>query len=334
MLLQRKGNSLDVGEGGVRALPTKRDYVVWIRMSETQGRLYSSFLDSEQVHTAMNESRSPLAALTVLKVRKKRQCLAPCAFHRSQNQTSLDTFPKSHVNFTVDRTVCLNYLELRFFCQKICDHPNLLVGYGEGGENEEGAISGVSEESEVDDGVVGLESRRWSAATSDCSRRYSEINGAIMAPVSSGSLPHTEKTIRSLLDQSGKLQFAVALLQQFKREGHKWDCVSFCIPSPLARFTFHCPCAIQIKSNATLRKSKRPFVSGRCCSVSAEKCSMFWKCCSFTLGSRSSGSTAPSQSFALLSFKKSSQFISFADEGSGNGSSMNSTRVLRWTCSS
>ncbi len=46
----------------------KADVVLWTRLSAWQRRLYQSFLSSDQVASVLNKTRSPLAAITVLKV--------------------------------------------------------------------------------------------------------------------------------------------------------------------------------------------------------------------------------------------------------------------------
>lgn len=46
---------------------TKYDLVVWLRLQPLQRRIYEAFLHSDAVKAALNSSKSPLAALTVLK---------------------------------------------------------------------------------------------------------------------------------------------------------------------------------------------------------------------------------------------------------------------------
>eukprot|EP00042_Codosiga_hollandica_P056423 m.812556 g.812556 ORF g.812556 m.812556 type:complete len:1399 (+) comp59344_c0_seq2:163-4359(+) len=48
-------------------LQKKRDFIVWTKLAPTQERIYRHFLDSERVQELLNTTRSPLAALTVLK---------------------------------------------------------------------------------------------------------------------------------------------------------------------------------------------------------------------------------------------------------------------------
>ena len=45
----------------------KNDVIVWIYLTEAQASLYSSFISSPTVKAALNSTRSPLAALTILK---------------------------------------------------------------------------------------------------------------------------------------------------------------------------------------------------------------------------------------------------------------------------
>ena len=45
----------------------KNELILWIKLSQTQRTLYKAFLESEEVKSIFNSSRSPLAALTVLK---------------------------------------------------------------------------------------------------------------------------------------------------------------------------------------------------------------------------------------------------------------------------
>ena len=52
----------------------KSDLVVWLRLTPLQRHIYEAFLHSDAVKAALNSSKSPLAALTVL---KKVRALAP-----------------------------------------------------------------------------------------------------------------------------------------------------------------------------------------------------------------------------------------------------------------
>jgi SNF2 family DNA or RNA helicase len=45
----------------------KHDLVVWLRLQPLQRYIYEAFLHSSAVRDALNSSRSPLAALSVLK---------------------------------------------------------------------------------------------------------------------------------------------------------------------------------------------------------------------------------------------------------------------------
>ena len=45
----------------------KNDFIVWMHLSEEQLRIYEAFIDSPDVREALNSTRSPLAALQVLK---------------------------------------------------------------------------------------------------------------------------------------------------------------------------------------------------------------------------------------------------------------------------
>lgn len=45
----------------------KNDFIVWTYLSDTQVKLYRTFLESQQVQSLLNQTRSPLAALNVLK---------------------------------------------------------------------------------------------------------------------------------------------------------------------------------------------------------------------------------------------------------------------------
>eukprot|EP00958_Prasinococcus_capsulatus_P019603 scaffold2437_cov395-Prasinococcus_capsulatus_cf.AAC.14 len=52
---------------GAPSLGSKNDFIVWVRLSQPQQRLYRSFLMSQEVRNVLNKSNSALAALTVLK---------------------------------------------------------------------------------------------------------------------------------------------------------------------------------------------------------------------------------------------------------------------------
>ena len=57
-----------VNSSNVLALKTKKtEWIVWLQLSSFQLHVYKKFLDSEQVQNALNTTRSPLAAITVLK---------------------------------------------------------------------------------------------------------------------------------------------------------------------------------------------------------------------------------------------------------------------------
>ncbi len=45
----------------------KNDLIVWMRLSDAQVQLYRAFVSSEEVKVVLNSTKSPLAALTVLK---------------------------------------------------------------------------------------------------------------------------------------------------------------------------------------------------------------------------------------------------------------------------
>ena len=49
------------------SLQRKNDFVVWTYLSKTQTTLYENFLESDKVKELLNSTKSPLAALTVLK---------------------------------------------------------------------------------------------------------------------------------------------------------------------------------------------------------------------------------------------------------------------------
>lgn len=55
------------GAAGPAPMGKKTDLVVWLRLTPLQRRIYEAFLHSDAVKAALNSSKSPLAALTVLK---------------------------------------------------------------------------------------------------------------------------------------------------------------------------------------------------------------------------------------------------------------------------
>lgn len=60
--------STTVGGSAVPAMMgTKHDLVIWLRLQPLQRHIYEAFLHSDAVKAALNSSKSPLAALTVLK---------------------------------------------------------------------------------------------------------------------------------------------------------------------------------------------------------------------------------------------------------------------------
>ncbi|KAI8470944.1 MAG: P-loop containing nucleoside triphosphate hydrolase protein [Monoraphidium minutum] len=66
-----EGGGAAVGKGGGGPRPgrmgRKADVVVWLRLAPLQRHIYEAFLNSDQVRAALNSTRSPLAALSVLK---------------------------------------------------------------------------------------------------------------------------------------------------------------------------------------------------------------------------------------------------------------------------
>lgn len=55
------------GAAAPAPMGAKHDLVVWLRLQPLQRHIYEAFLHSDAVKAALNSSRSPLAALTVLK---------------------------------------------------------------------------------------------------------------------------------------------------------------------------------------------------------------------------------------------------------------------------
>jgi len=60
-------NSSGIETKQLPSITQKSDLVLWLVLSSSQERLYRAFLDSEDVRMALNRTRSPLAAMTVLK---------------------------------------------------------------------------------------------------------------------------------------------------------------------------------------------------------------------------------------------------------------------------
>jgi hypothetical protein len=56
-----------VGAAGPAPMGQKVDLVVWLKLTTLQRHIYEAFLHSDAVKAALNSSKSPLAALTVLK---------------------------------------------------------------------------------------------------------------------------------------------------------------------------------------------------------------------------------------------------------------------------
>jgi hypothetical protein len=55
------------GAAGPAPMGQKVDLVVWLKLTTLQRHIYEAFLHSDAVKAALNSSKSPLAALTVLK---------------------------------------------------------------------------------------------------------------------------------------------------------------------------------------------------------------------------------------------------------------------------
>ncbi|KAH3723324.1 DNA excision repair protein ERCC-6-like [Pelomyxa schiedti] len=68
----------------------KNDFIIWVKMSDQQVRLYKEFLGTDEITAVLSRSRSPLAALTVL----KKICDSPNLLHEEMVTTStLDLRP-------------------------------------------------------------------------------------------------------------------------------------------------------------------------------------------------------------------------------------------------
>lgn len=78
-------------------LKEKNEFIVWVTLSAMQEHIYRTFLGSEKVKEILNSTKSPLAAITVL----KKVSLCMCRSHDDHDPM--------------------------IFLQ-ICDHPQLLTG--------------------------------------------------------------------------------------------------------------------------------------------------------------------------------------------------------------
>merc|ERR1719283_598807 len=77
----------------------KRELVVWIKMTTSQTNIYRSFLESDAVKDALNTTKSPLAALTVL----KKICNSPFLLDDAQKRKRTNT--NNIIERGVDKTV-------------------------------------------------------------------------------------------------------------------------------------------------------------------------------------------------------------------------------------
>lgn len=64
---QGKSDSVNGEPATFNQLPPKNDLVVWIRLSPLQQLIYEHFLSSNRVQEILNSTKSPLAALTIMK---------------------------------------------------------------------------------------------------------------------------------------------------------------------------------------------------------------------------------------------------------------------------
>ncbi|EKX50291.1 hypothetical protein GUITHDRAFT_46943, partial [Guillardia theta CCMP2712] len=65
---------------------SKKEWIVWLEPTSFQKHVYRQFLDSDVVHAALSSSRSPLAALTVL----KKICDHPYLLQKATEVSSLE----------------------------------------------------------------------------------------------------------------------------------------------------------------------------------------------------------------------------------------------------
>jgi len=56
----------------------KNDFIVWLGIGDMQQKLYESFLTTDDVKLVLNETKSPLAAITVM----KKICDHPMLLHK------------------------------------------------------------------------------------------------------------------------------------------------------------------------------------------------------------------------------------------------------------
>lgn len=63
---KESGHTSDTG-AEQQQLPPKDDFVMWVKLSELQEEIYNHFLSSQRVRDILNSTKSPLAALTIMK---------------------------------------------------------------------------------------------------------------------------------------------------------------------------------------------------------------------------------------------------------------------------
>ena len=190
---------------GDRELPEKVEFVCWVFLAQKQLDMYRNFIESEKVQEALNSTKSPLAALTVLK--------------------------------------------------KICDHPRLLANYGAYREalgldglpsspaTATTATASTPAESSVGRAVPITPARSLVPGSPMATNQGAAFGRA--APITparslvvrhhGGRHPQPEASWQeqlatstagdgvhtSLIQESGKLKFALELLERLHAEGHR-----------------------------------------------------------------------------------------------------------------
>ena len=188
-----------------QSLPRKDDLVMWVRLSDLQLRIYRHFLESERVRDILSSTKSPLAALTVM----KKLCDHPRLLRgQEQYHAALGLKDSSSSNNDQGSTETDDALA--------CEDSRLHTLQRERSHN-----MGAGAASDTDD-TLGVENLSLNATHMDHEQSVlHEGMSSVLDAETVGAIFRPRLSSHELVKQSGKLDFCIQLLRQLKREGHR-----------------------------------------------------------------------------------------------------------------
>ena len=216
------GSSTEDASGSSAMVPPelkeKHDFIVWIPLSQAQQAVYRTFLESDKVAQLLNTTKSPLAALNVLKKVSGFVC------------SSAPRLPDARHTFCFATRFSLSLTSHNCHHQ-VCDHPRLLASHNtyrhalgfDAGDDTSVNGDDASEDAEDASHFLG----ESDTDTEDDERCGDEVaakkmpyHGLLGEDLVQAILQH-DVTPAQLLEQSGKLQCFLRLMLELQRTGHR-----------------------------------------------------------------------------------------------------------------